>query len=88
MGAAVLSVPYLMTQSEYERFVTGASFSEISKPPVDFAVDEPVIAVMEDDFWKMPKDKGYSKGRRQSSVSVEVPKAASRTNVKRKGVRK
>ena len=36
----------------------------------------------------MPKDKGYPKGRRQSSVVVEVPKAESKTSVKRKGVRK
>ena len=36
----------------------------------------------------MPKDKGYPKGRRQSSVLVEVPKSASKTGSKRKGVRK
>lgn len=54
MSAAVYSVPYLMTQSDYEHFVTGTRFSEVSDPPVDFAVDEPVLAVMEDGFWKIP----------------------------------
>ena len=56
MSAAVYSVPYLMTQSDYERFVTGTSFSEISEPPIDFAVDEPVISVMRDEFWVLDKD--------------------------------
>ena len=36
----------------------------------------------------MPKNEGYPKGRKQSSVIAEVPKAASKTSVKRKGVRK
>ena len=36
----------------------------------------------------MPKDKGYPAGRRQSAVIVEVPKAKSKTSVKRKGIRK
>jgi hypothetical protein len=36
----------------------------------------------------MPKETGYPKGRKQSSVVAEVPKAASRTSVKRKGIRK
>lgn len=36
----------------------------------------------------MPEKTGYPKGKRQSSVIVEVPKAASKTNVKRKGVRR
>lgn len=55
MSAAVYSVPYLMTQSDYERFVTGTSFSE-AREPVDFAVDEPVISVMRDGFWEIPKE--------------------------------
>lgn len=36
----------------------------------------------------MPEKTGYPKGRKQLSVLVEVPKAASKTNVKRKGIRK
>ena len=36
----------------------------------------------------MPKDKGYPKGRVQSSVLVVNPKPKDRTNVKRKGIRK
>ena len=36
----------------------------------------------------MPREKGYPKGRKQSSVIAEVPKVASKTSVKRKGIRK
>lgn len=36
----------------------------------------------------MPEKTGYPKGRKQSSVLAEVPKASSRTSVKRKGVRR
>ena len=56
MSAAVFDVPFLMTQSDYEKFVTGTSFSEAHEP-IDFAVDEPVISVMDaDGFWIMKED--------------------------------
>lgn len=36
----------------------------------------------------MPKDKGYPAGRKQSSTTVENPVSKSKTNTKRRGVRK
>ena len=61
MSAAVYSVPYLMTQSDYEHFVTGYKHLITGKhppeiPAVDFAVDEPLLAIERDGFWVIPEE--------------------------------
>lgn len=60
MSAGIFAVPYLMTQSDYERLVTGSSFSEISEP-VNFAVDEPILAIERDGFWVVPDEQAQAK---------------------------
>ena len=55
MSAGIYSVPYLMTQSDYEKFTTGTSFLEVSEK-IDFAVDEPLLAIERDGFWVTPDE--------------------------------
>lgn len=68
MSVAVLEVPYLMTQIDYERFVTGTSFSEVSEK-INFAVDEPVLAIERGGFWVLDKDV------LPSSVPLQAPES-------------
>lgn len=50
MSAGIFTVPYLMTQSDYESFVAG-------ERKVDFVNDELVLSIEKDGFWVIDEDR-------------------------------